>query len=297
MDERHLFLRVVDAGSFRAVAEEMGLNPSSVSRRVSALEARLGVRLLQRSTVRTVPTEDGERYAHGLRDLLGREAALDAEVSGRAEAPGGHLRVAAPVDFGTHFVVPVLVAMRRDYPGLTFELALGSHYADIVEQRLDVAVRIGRMPDSALVARRLASVPRVLVASRGYADTHGLPDTPGDLAKHGFVLYRPGSQRSTLRFGDGVSPSSVEVSGAVSANSLTAIHALVEAGMGLHLGPLWAFKAALDGGSLVRVLPGVPLQSYPLHAVTAPGRFRPARTRHFIERFSAAVRAEDTLER
>jgi len=164
-DER-LFLRVVEAGSLKAAAAFLGKDASTLSRRVAALEERLGVKLLVRSTRRTTPTDAGQRYYEGLRDLVAQQEALEAEVSRTTETPHGQLRVTAPVDFGARFVVPVLARLQESAPDLVVECVLGSGYLDLAEHGLDVAVRVGKLPDSALIARRLGAVPRVLVEGR-----------------------------------------------------------------------------------------------------------------------------------
>ncbi len=288
-----LFVRVVEAGSLKAAAEQMGTDPSAVSRKLAALEARLGVKLLNRSTRRSTPTEAGQRYYEGLRRILDAKAALDADISGLVDTPTGRLTLAAPVDFGARFVAPVVASLQENYPDLHVDLRLGSGFADLAEQGIDVAVRIGRLPDSSLIARRLGSVPRVLVASRHYVDKRGQPRTATALAEHDFVFYRPGQRALEVSVGD----QSVQVQGRVSANSITAVKALVSAGCGLHLGPVWAFEEGLADGTLVSVLDDQALEAFPLHAVYTPSAFVPAKIRAFINAMAAAVKAEPSLDR
>jgi DNA-binding transcriptional LysR family regulator len=282
-DER-LFLRVVEAGSIKAAAAQLGSDPSTVSRQLAALEARLGVKLLQRSTKRTLPTEAGARYFDGLRRLVDLQDALEAELAGTLEVPRGRLRVTAPVDFGARFVVPVLDELQRASPELEVDLLLGSGFVEIVEAGIDVAVRIGRLADSSLVARKLGVVPRVLVAAPSYLGERGTPRTVAELEEHDFVLYAPSTRDRPLELtGPRGATASVHVRGRFIVNSVNCVRDLVEAGRGLHLGPRWAFADALAHGRVVEVLRGWGVAPYPLHAVFAPTQYVPAKIRAFVE--------------
>jgi len=290
-----LFLRVVEAGSLKAAAEQIGSDPSAVSRRVAALEARLGVKLLNRSTKRSFPTEAGQRYYEGMRRIADAQAALEADVTGLVDTPSGRLRIAAPVDFGARFVTPVLSSLQERYPDLSIELMLGSSFLDLVEQGVDVAVRIGNLPDSSLIAKRLGTVPRVIVASRDYADQHCLPEDPSQLSAHPFIFYRHGQSEDTFDLVRHGKSESVNVTGRITANSVTAIRTLVADGRGLHLGPRWAFEDDLAAGSMVQVLPTHDLHAYPLHALYVAGAFVPAKVRAFIDQMTVATKRSSSL--
>lgn len=288
-DER-LFLQIVDAGSLSAAARQWRTTTATVSRRLARLEARLQVKLWRRSTRHSEPTDAGARLAEHLRRFFGEHEALVADLRGEHQAPRGRLRVAAPVDFGARFVVPVVARMQAEAPELVVEIHLGSDHARLVEQGLDVAVRIGRLSDSALKARRLGAVPRVLVASPGYLAQAGTPRTPADLSAHDFVLYRPGNDGARLELKPPDGPvQAVRVRGKVAVNSVTGVVTLVEAGRGLHLGPVWAMAEALAAGRLVAVLPDHGLRAYPLHAVYPASAWLPARVRAFIDGMAAAL--------
>ena len=294
-DER-LFLRVVEAGSLKAAAEQLGTDPSTVSRRLASLEARLGVKLLQRSTRRSSPTDAGARYFEGLRQLVDQQEALEAEISGTVDTPRGRLRVTAPVDFGARFVVPVLEELQRQAPELEVELMLGSGFYDLVEQGIDVAIRIGRLRDSTLIARKLGMVPRVLVAAPEYLERRGVPRVPADLEAHDFIFYARGNADSPLELvGPDGETATVLVRGRFTVNSVSGICALVEAGRGLHLGPLWAFDDAIAAGRLQALLPDYSLRAYPLQAVYPPSPYVPAKSRAFIELMARRVQAEPVL--
>jgi DNA-binding transcriptional LysR family regulator len=288
--QEKMFLRVIEAGSLKAAAEQLNTDPSSVSRKIAALEGRLGVKLIERSTRRSAPTEAGSRYYEGLSRLFAEQQALEAQVTGAAETPTGRLRVAAPVDFGALFVAPILRDLQRAHPALEVQLMLGSSFADLAEQGIDVAVRIGRLPDSSLIARRLGSVPRVLAASPDYVALRGAPQTPEELGEHDFVFYTPASTRKPITLIGPDGPQQVETNGRFTVNSVTAIRNLVLDGMGIHLGPRWALRDALESGALVRLLPDYEPEAFPLHALYRSTAFVPAKIRAFVDRLAANAR-------
>lgn len=279
-----LFLRVIEAGSLKAAAEQLGTDPSNVSRRIAALEKRLQVRLLQRSTRRSVPTEAGHLYYQGVRRLLEEQMALESRLRGALETPSGILKVAAPHDFGSHFIAPVLREMAGAAPQLQVELVLGSHFEDLRSQNIDVAVRIGQLPDSSLICRRLGDVPRMIVASASYLNQKGVPAKPDDLLQHDFIFYTRAQSQRPLLFGTGKHKQQLNVTGKIIVNSVSAIRQLVDAGEGMHLGPVWAFKQGLENGRLRQVLPEYPQQSYPLHVLYQSTAYVPAKIRQFIDR-------------
>jgi len=287
-----IFLRVVEAGSLRMAAEQLGADPSAVSRRLANLEDRLGVKLLERSSRRSQPTEAGQRYYEGMRRLADEHAALEAEVSDLADRPTGVLRVAAPLDFGALFIAPVLQTMRSAYPDLSVEMILGSEFEDIAQRNIDVAVRIGRLADSSLICKKLGVVSRVLVGSPSYLKKHGTPRHPRDLAKHEFVFYTRRQAETPVEFKGPGSRERVTMTGSFTVNSIVALRALVENGAGLHVGPRWAFKDSLASGRLVDLLPKYHLEAYPLHVLYVPAGFVPAKIRCFID-YVAAEMAND----
>lgn len=289
------FLRVIEAGSIKAAAEQLGTDPSVASRRIGALETRLGVRLLQRSTRRSTPTEAGSRYYEGLRRIVDQQLALESQVAGLVDTPTGRLRVAAPVDFGARFVAPVVAHIQAQYPDLAIDLVLGSSFTDLTESAIDVAVRVGTLPDSSLIARRIGVVPRVIVASKGFITEHGTPTSTNDLSAIPFIFYGSGQRELDIVVSRGEANETVRVSGSISVNSVTAIRHLVLAGRGLHLGPAWAFEEGLASGELAQILPQFGLPAFPLHALYPASSFVPAKTRLFIERFAEAMHHEPSI--
>ncbi len=290
-----LFLRVVETGSLKAAAAEAKTDPSSVTRRIAKLEERLGAKLLIRSTRRSRPTEAGQAYYDGVRRIVAEQAALEAEIAGLTEAPRGLLRVTAPVDFGARFVTPVVDRLLSEHPDLSIELNLGSAFADLREANVDVAVRIGTLSDSALIARRFGEVPRAIVVAPSYFERYDPPERPEDLARHPFVFYRPAPEMK-LHLVRGEEQVSIAVGlSRVAVNSMAAVRELIFSGQGMALSPLWACEDALADGRVVRVLEDWQSPAFPLHSVFLPGPFRPAKLRVFLDAMAAQAKAEPSL--
>jgi DNA-binding transcriptional LysR family regulator len=267
MDDDALFLSVIDGGSFRSAAAASGLDPSRVSHRIAALEARLGVKLLNRTTRASSATEAGARYAEGIRRLRDARAALLAEVTGGQDVPRGRLRITAPVDFGTRFVAPALSRMSAEHPELVVELRLGSGFADLLAEGIDVAIRIGRLSDSTLTARRIGLSHRMLVATPKLA---AQVTTPDDLAAIPIVGYVPGLTEVSIAFDMAGKRHEVRMSSRVAVNSMSAIRTMLLEGRGANLGPVWAFEDDLAKGRLVALLPEARFDAFPIHAVWCP---------------------------
>jgi DNA-binding transcriptional LysR family regulator len=212
------------------------------------------------------------------------------------DTPTGRLRVAAPVDFGGQFVAPLVAELQARYPDLGLDLVLGSAFADLIESGIDVAVRIGALPDSSLIAKRIGSVPRVIVASRDYLEASGIPRHPSELSNHPFVFYANSQRDLKFTLTKGGERETVTVYGSITANSVTAIRIMVKAGRGLHLGPVWAFENELMEGSIVKLLPDFELEAFPLHVLYPASNFVPAKTRIFIGAFDKAMRSNSAIE-
>ncbi|TGN41834.1 LysR family transcriptional regulator [Marinobacter confluentis] len=281
-----IFVRVVESGSFKKAAESLNLEPSSVSRQIAALEDRLQVRLLRRSTQRTTPTELGQRYYERLRVIIDDLTELEEEIRSGVSLLTGKLRITAPVDFGTRFVVPVTCRLQELAPDLSVELLLGSPFESLLESDIDVAVRIGALPDSSLIARHLGHNRRVLVASPEYLEKHGTPASREQLEPHNFILYSSSQARSDIEFSDGNRFPHTKIRSNMTVNSVSAVRRLVLEGKGIHLGPLWVFAEDIESGRLVRLLPDQPLRSFPVHAVYPARSYLPVKVREFIRLLS-----------
>jgi len=285
-----VFLQVVESRSLKAAAELLGVEPSSVSRKVAALEKRVGAKLLRRSTQRSTPTELGQKYYERLRVLVDEQAALEEEIRGGVAQLRGTLRVAAPADFGVRFVVPVVRNMQQQAKDLSVELLLGSHFESLVEQNIDVAVRVGELPDSSLYAQRLGENPRVIVASPQYLARRGTPGSLFELDDHEFVFYTPGQRRAPIALADGSSHNVEYMKGSITVNSAAAVRDLVLDGAGIHHGPLWLFREEIEQGKLVQLFSEQPLKSFPIHAVYPSRSYLPFKVKEFIRSMSLQLR-------
>jgi len=288
-DAKSLFIRVVEAGSLKNAAAQLGIEPSSISRKVAALEKRLGVKLLNRSTVRTTPTEQGQTYFERLKDILDAQQALDEEISNSIKKVDGTLRIGAPVDFGSQFVVPVCRAMQKQYPDLNFELFLGSDFENLFSNKIDVAVRIGELANSQLIARKLGEIPRVLVASQLYLEKFGIPLNPMDLEQHNFIFYSQKQAKSDIEYLNFTRFPHVKMHSNFTVNSVSAVRDLVINGVGIHLGPLWFFSEAIHKKQLIPLLTDYQLKSYSSHAVYKKQPYTPQKIKVFIDKMKEAV--------
>lgn len=279
-----VFRRVVEAGSYSAAARALGVSVAGVSKQVAALEARLGVRLLHRTTRRLALTEAGREFHARCGRILDEVAEAEARVVEREATVRGSLRVTAPVSFGLLHLGGPLAAFASAHPDVRVELVLADRLVDLVEEGFDVALRMAaRPPDTSLVAVKLARARRVVCAAPGYLRRAGRPRRPADLASHR-CLVNPATVSPTtwlLRSPDG--PLSVDVTAALSVNSSIALRDAALAELGLALLPEFVVADALRDGRLEAVLRTYepePLEVYALHP---HGRFVPRRVRLFLD--------------
>jgi DNA-binding transcriptional LysR family regulator len=204
--ELDIFARVVTTGSMSAAARELSVSPPVVSKRIRALEERLGTRLLQRTTRQLALTESGKGFYERVVAILASVDEAEAWVSRRAATARGVLRVSAPTSFGRLHIAPHLVDFLRDYPDITIDLSLSDQFVDIVAEGFDIAVRIADLQDSSLVAKRLAPSHRVLCAAPAYLDAAGEPLALADLAKHKLLLHNGDAWRLESTFGPATTP-------------------------------------------------------------------------------------------
>jgi len=252
----YTFADVVRRGSFAAVARDRDTDASSISRAIAALEGALGVRLFQRTTRRLALTEAGSAYYERVVPLLEGLAAASAEVADLGDQPLGTVRVTASVAFGQRVVVPMLPDFLARHSGLGIDLVLTDTVLDVVGERIDVAIRLGTLPDSDLVATKLAAVTYRVVATPAYLSARGLPASPADLAAHECLRFGiPGFRRS-WRFRQGMGEvHDVPVSGRVVISNGLALQSCALAGLGVALLPCWLVDDMVRAGQLVDIFP------------------------------------------
>lgn len=284
-----LFIRVAHSGSFTEAAHDFDLPPSSVSRRISALEQTLGQRLLYRHSRAVRLTEAGERYLSQVSEALTLLDMAADEVSGTASVPRGVLRINAPVAYGRRHIAPLLEAFQSRYSELEIELTLTDAFVDPVQEGADVVVRIGALEDSSLVARELSRQHFVIAASPGYLARHAMPEQPEDLGHHNCLVYKgtQGKQPWFIRRESHEEFRAIEVHGNLRSNNA---ESLIEAAIndqGMVLFPTWLIQDALNDGRLVPVLEAWQAANRPhidgIHLIFPENRLRSPKVGAFVD--------------
>jgi DNA-binding transcriptional LysR family regulator len=273
-----VLVRVVETGSFSAVARERELSQAAVARQVSQLEDHFGVRLFHRTTRKLSLTDDGEMLLGLARPVLDGVEGLEAALGQQSASPVGLVRVGATVA-ASRFLAQSLPSLLADHPRLKVELVVGDRFGDMIEERLDLALRVGEITDTSLVARRSVTAMRVAVAAPSYIKRHGQPASPADLADHTCIVHDigPGSDVWTFVTPDG--PRDVRVSGGFLANDVRTVHLAARTGYGIaHLSLLEVFDD-LRSGTLARVLCDFPAPGIPFSLVYPSRRHLAPRTR------------------
>jgi DNA-binding transcriptional LysR family regulator len=281
------FARVVETGSVTAAAERLQTAKSSVSESVRALEERLGVRLLERSTRKVRPTEAGLAFYARCRRLLEEEEAARLEVQALQQAaPAGWLRVAAPEGFAARWLVPAIAGFLAAHPAIEVELVESATHVRLVEDGFDLAIRVTGDPGPGLVVRRLATSLVVIVAAPAYLAQHGTPAGAGDLPRHRCVGYAPLPWRDTWRVG----AETVPVRPVLVADHADSLRAAALAGIGLVALPDWAVADALVAGTLQRVLAEEAMPESGIYAVYPTNRLMVPKIRTFVDHLAAGLR-------
>ncbi len=285
-----LFTRVCATRNLSAAGREFGLSPAASSARIAQLERQLGARLLHRTTRQVNLTQDGEIFLDKALGLLDAAEQAAACVGDAAQAPQGLLRVAASSAFGRLHLVPLLAPFLARYPGIRLDLRLSDHMIDLAAHGIDVAVRTGALPDSALVARTLAPNRMLLVAAPAYLAAHGAPAHPSELARHECLTLE---NRKTWHFMDSAEPIAIRVGARLHSDNGEALRDAAVAGLGISQHSTWAVFQQLASGALVRVLAGYPVAGQAVVSAQYLNRnFLPPKTRAFIdflaERFGPA---------
>lgn len=281
------FVRVVDTGSFSAAARQLNVGQPAVSKTIAQLEGRLQVSLLIRSTHGLTPTEAGQRFYERARVAI--QEADEAESAARGAGAGlsGCLRVSAATTFARLHIVPLLPRFLEQHPELEIDVILDDRVIDLVAEGVDVSLRMGALPDSAAVARKLATSGRSVLATPVYLERAGEPHSPADLAGHEGVIY---SQLSNVwSFTRDCAEASVSVRGRVRVSAAEGLRAAVLAHMGLTIASDWMFAPELAAGTVRRVLEGWTLPSLDLWAVFPAGRMASAKARQFASFVEAAM--------
>lgn len=279
-----VFVRVADTGSFSAAARERGVTQPTVSKQIAELERRIGTTLLHRNTRALSLTEPGERYLERCRAILADIESALTDVADSPEAITGTLRVNAPVAFGRRCIIPHLHPFMRDHPRLQVELTMNDRIVDLVEEGVDVAIRVGQT-DPNLVARSLGASPRVVVASPSYLTRHGRPRNVEDLANHNCLVYVYLVRADEWDIDTAQGPCRVRVRGSLRTNNTDALHAAVVDGVGVGWLPLWMVADDLRTGRLAIAVETVPTERslIGVSAVYSRSRRTPEKVRRFVD--------------
>lgn len=278
-----IFSHVVDTGSFSAAARRLGIAKSAVSKHVSLLEQSIGVRLLNRNTRNLSLTDVGESYYQSCTKLV--EVAEEAKlcISGIQDEPRGSLRVTCPASFGIEHIAPLLNEFVQNHSSLNAELLLDDNVVDMTEQGIDVAIRVGWLPDSNLRARKLKSSPRLLCASPQYLDHAGTPQIPEDLAHHENIIFTLLPTPHQYKFNKNNKSKTVQIKGRIKTNNGNAVRTLLLEGAGIAALSDFLVADDLERGTLVQLLPDYHIADAGIYALYQNQQLQPAKVRTFID--------------
>ena len=293
--ELSVFVAVAEEGAFNAAARRLNLSPPAATRLVSALEARIGARLFTRTTRRVAPTEAGKRLLADAGRILAELKEAEASAAGAHQSPRGVLRVTAPVLFGQRHIAPILRDFLDAYPEVSATTLFVDRVVDLIDEGLDVALRIGDLPDSSLSAVRVGAVRRVTVAAPDYVAAHGVPATPDDLAGHRIVNPLTLHEATRWSFVAGGRTRTVRLAPRLAVNTMAAAIEAATAGWGVTRALSYQVADALADGALVEILGDWEDRRMPVHLVHSEGRRAAAKIRAFIDLAARRLRADTGL--
>lgn len=287
--EMRVFTGVVDAGSFVAAADALAMSKAAVSRYVSELEQRLGVRLLHRTTRRLSLTQEGEVFLARCRDILASIEASEAELSSRTDSATGMLKLSVPISFGVQHLAPLWSGFLEAHPLVSLDVQLADRVIDLVDEGIDLAVRIARLPDSSLVSRKLTSTRLVLCASPAYLKRRGTPLHPSELVDHDVLGYSLLTMGDQWPFVGPEGPLTVKVQPRIWTNNGDTCVAAALRGTGIQLQPTFLVARELAAGELVEVLPQYRSIELGIYAVYPTRKFLLPKVRALVEYLSVKL--------
>ncbi|SAK59690.1 LysR family transcriptional regulator [Caballeronia glebae] len=293
-----VFVAAVEEGSFAAAARRFGLSPAMAGKHVSEIEARLNARLLQRTTRRLSLTDTGQAYYERSKQILEAFDDANREASDSQGTARGVLRIAAPVTFGAMHLGPVVARYIEDHPQVNVEVVLGDRYIDLLDEGIDVAIRIGRLDGPALVTRRIAPCRMVVCASRAYLERQGTPRKPGDLLQAPRLVFSEAVSAGDWTLFDAKNRAFViEGPSRISANNTQILLSAALAGVGIAYGPTFVFGEHLRRGELVALLPAYRATELVVQAVYPGARRIPLKVRRFVDYLAEAFGDEPPWDR
>jgi DNA-binding transcriptional LysR family regulator len=291
LEAMSIVLAVAEAGSLSAAARHLNTPPATVSRKIAELEQHLRAKLFDRSTRKLTLTDSGLSYVAALKRILGDLSEADRAATGEYTKPTGELTVTAPVGLGRLHLIPILAEFLRAYPDIDIRLVLADRILGLPEDHVDVALRIGTLPDSRLIALRLGTIRRVVCASPAYLEARGTPRTPDDLAGHDFIVYEGFLGPDVWKFVRDGAEVAITVQPRLVVSNLDAACDAARAGIGLTRAFSHYVEAAVEAGTLTTVLDDFEPPTRPVSFVYAAGRFLPIKLRAFLDFAAPRLRA------
>lgn len=277
------FVTVVEAGSFTAAAARLDMSTALVSKYIGQLEQRLGSRLLNRTTRSLALTEIGKAYFERCRQVIDDFDELEAAVQNKRSIASGKLIVTAPVTFGEMYLTSAIAEFLEQQPAITIDLRLTDRFVSLVDEGVDIAIRIAELEDSALIARRIAPARIIICATPSYIEQHGAPDKPDDLEHHSCIIDTNFRNGALWPFVENAKQTAIKVNGRFSVNSATAVREMLLKGSGLGLIPTYAVGDDIAQGRLVPVLEEFEATNLGIYAIYAHNRYLAAKVRVFID--------------
>ena len=290
-----VFIAVAEAQGFAAAARRLNMSPPAVTRAIAALENRLGVTLLNRTTRYVRTTEAGSRYLEDARRVIAEVEAADEAVSGINAEPRGHLSITAPVMFGRLFVTPIIVKYLEHYPQTEVSAVFVDRVTNLLEEGFDVGVRIGELPDSSMRAIRVGSIRHVVCASSRYLEEHGTPLTPDDLCNHNIINSSAGSDMSDWKFETGRGTQNLRIRPRLTVTSNDAAIEAVEHNFGISRLLSYQIATQIADQSIKIILDGFEPEPRPIHIVHREGRLASTRVRSFLDFMAESLCANQML--
>lgn len=291
-----IFVRVVERGSFSAVAREMQTSQPTISKMLKALETGLGGKLIARSTRQLSLTDEGQRYYDECRRILAAVDAAEHSFQSGRERIAGHLRIGSSVSFGRLQIAPRLAQFLERHPDIEIDLQLSDQNQDLVSEGLDVTFRIGELNDSGLIARHIGTTHRVTVAAPAYLKRYGQPHTPAELSGHNCLQFNLLNSQNLWVFEKNNQGHDVRIKGNAQSNNSEAIREMVLGGLGIALSPVWLVSEDLQAGRVTAILQDYTAKSLPMHAVSPANRRESARVKAFVDYMSQALSSAPELK-
>lgn len=291
----NLFLEVMRHRSFTVVAKQQGIAPSSVSRAIANLEKELGIRLFQRSTRKLVPTEAGLIYFERISPVIQELEAAKQIATDVNKEPKGTLRITSSTVYGQMVIAPLLPVLTKKYPSLNIELLLTDAYLDLIEERIDVAIRLGSLQDSSYIARKLNTMAFTICASPDYIDAHGMPGEPDDIRDHNCLIFPRTGYNTNWLFKDSKNKiEEIPINGQCLITNSQAIKQCTISGMGLALLPDWLVEGDINSGTLIKLFDGFTVTATDFDSgvyILYPSReYVPLKTQAFIDHLIESTR-------